>query len=141
MYIKHLPDKWDGKLLLKGINLDDRFSVVPDENGMKKLADTSIDGPLGINACNKICHRVARRCGMKNPSKQLASGRRRVGITKIANSGLLTGEVTIAARHKSWVTNVLYQIESDEVHDKRHEAQRYKVSFLCVWKCVNYIFI
>lgn len=129
LYIQHLPDGWEGKLLLKGINLDDRLRVEPDENGTKKFADTSLSGRLGINACNKICQRVARRCGMKNPSKQLASGRRRAGITKIANAGLPTAEVTIAARHQSWVTNVLYQIESEEIHEKRHEAQRYKVSF------------
>lgn len=138
-YIKHLPDNWQGKLLLKGLNDDDR--VVAKKNGFKRFADTGINGPLGLNACNKICQRVARRCGLKNPDKQLASGRRRAGITKIANAGLPTAEVTIAARHQSWVTNVLYQIESEEIHEKRHEAQRYKVSFLCVCLNVKYIFL
>lgn len=135
LYVKHLPDGWPGKLLLKGLNQDDRMSV-KEVNGMKKFADTGVRGPLGINACNKICQRVAKRCGMKNPSKQLASGRRRAGITKIANSGLPTGEVTVAARHKSWVTNVLYQEEDEAVHAKRHEVQRYKVSFCFVKCCV-----
>lgn len=131
-YVKHLPENWDGKLLLKGLNPDERGRVRPDKNGMKKFADTSKFGPLGLNACNKICKRVARRIGLKNPDHQLGSGRRRAGITKIANAGLPVGEVMVAARHKSVTMSALYQVETEEAHEKRHDAQRYKVSFFVI---------
>ena len=132
-YIQHLPENWNGKLLLKGLNPDDRVRVKPDRNGLRKYADTSDHGPLGLNACNKICTRVARRVKLINPEKQLASGRRRAGITKIANAGLPVGEVMVSARHKSVTMSALYQVETEEAHDKRHEAQRYNVSFFCVF--------
>lgn len=127
-YIKHLPPHWKGKLLLKGINPDDRLRVKPI-NGVKRCADLTDQGALGLNACNKICQRVAWRCGLLHPEKQLASGRRRAGITKLANSNLGSAEVIKAARHKDCVINATYQHETQEAHKQRHKVQRYKVSF------------
>ena len=128
-YICHLPSDWPGTILRKGIPYKDRAYVTPDPStGFRRFARLDKDGALGVNDCNRLVKAVAERCGMTNPALHMASGRRRAGITKIANAGLPSSEVTLAARHQSWQTNALYQIESEEIHERRHEAQQYKVS-------------
>lgn len=67
---------------------------------------------------------------MLYPEKQHAAGRRRAGITKLANSHLGSAKVIKAARHKDCVINAVYQMETEEAHNQCHEVQRYKVSFI-----------
>ena len=128
LYVRHLPENWDGSLLRNGIPKNQRYKIQPRPDGFVPCARLDKMGHIGVNRCSEICKAIGKRCGMENAAKQLGSGRRRSGITQIANAKLPSGEVTIASRHKSWQMNAHYQIETGEIHKRRHDAQDYKVS-------------
>ena len=130
LYTCHLPDYWLGPILRKGIPYHLCSRVVLDITGFQKFTQTDNSGNFGANDCNDTVKAVALWCNIKDVLKQVASGRRRAGITKIANAGLPVAEVIKAARHQSCVTNALYQVKSEQAHERRHQAQAYRVSFL-----------
>ena len=123
LYIKHLPTNWGGTLLRRGVPAEIRKHLPADKNGFRKCARLDELGSLKVNDCNQIIKSVAIRCNLNNPLNQKASGRRRAGITKIANAGLSTSEVCIAARHQSCMTNSLYQIKNEASHVCCYKAQ------------------
>ena len=132
LYVRHLPPGWKGTLLRKPVPLHRRKDIAPDaKSGFRRYARTDDEGGLGANDCNDCVKRVALRCDLDDPLKQMASGRRRAGITKLCNSNCTSGVIQRSARHQSCETNALYQIDNPEIHQRRFEAQRYTVSFFC----------
>ena len=102
-YICHLPADQARTVLRKSILYKDRPFVSLDPSiGFYKFLRLDKEGTLGINDCNRLVKAVAECCGMANLALHMASGRRRASITKIANAGLPSSEVSFAARYQSW---------------------------------------
>ena len=65
--------------------------------------------PFGQNYFNQLMVTMAHDCGFTNPSRCTAHGRRKEGISKLANSGVEEKVILNAARHNHVNTNMIYR--------------------------------
>ena len=64
--------------------------------------------PFGQNYFNQLMVTMAHDCGFTNPSCCTAHGRRKEGISKLANNGVEEKVILNAARHNHVNTNMIY---------------------------------
>lgn len=85
------------------------------------------NGVVGKNQFSAMTRKVAHRTGMTNPDKCTAGGRRRAGITNLANlaNAVPEAERMRMARHKCPSTHAKYQEVSEEMKNQRYKAMFY----------------
>ena len=64
---------------------------------------------FGQNYFNQLMVTMAHECGFENPSRCTAHGRRKEGISKLANSGVEDKVILNSARHNHLSTNMIYR--------------------------------
>ena len=65
--------------------------------------------PFGQNYFNQLMVTMAHECGFTNPSRCTAHGRRKEGISKLANNGVEEKVILNAAWHNHVSTNMIYR--------------------------------
>ena len=65
--------------------------------------------PFGVNYFNQLMVSMAHDCGFNNPDRCTAHGRRKEGISKLANSGVEDKVILNSARHNHLSTNMIYR--------------------------------
>jgi hypothetical protein len=88
----------------------------------RSTTDNTEAGKMGKNYLNKICKSVAEHCRFDNAHLFTGRSCRKGGIVKMSSTGVPTGEMMAAARHKSISVSNEYQTCNPDTGAMRHAA-------------------
>ena len=102
--------------------------AVTKKKQVLNIPNMKSNGVIGKNKFSDLTKAVARRCNMTNPEKCTAGGRRRAGITQLANqaNGVSEAVRMHAARHSCPRVHGKYQERSEEAKAQRSNAVMYR---------------
>ena len=101
------------------------------------------NGVIGKNRFSIMTKSIAHRCKMTKPDKCTSGGRRRAGITQLANkaNGVSEAARMHAARHSCPSTHAKYQERSEECQAQRSFAMEYRPEDYGTFYFITILFI